>query len=101
MVRQLPPPRKKDGPDLKSVLEAVLAAVTAAAEGQELDEDAVMDAVSELEVVAEAARRTEEPGMLEKANKAVRSFGRIAAGVTALTAKATELRDAVAGWFGG
>jgi hypothetical protein len=98
LVRQLPP-RRKDGPDLKAVLDALLIAIRDAAEKQELPADEAKDAVAEVEVIAESAKEPTEPKMLEKANKAVRGLARIVAGVAALGTKVTELKDVISGWF--
>lgn len=98
-VKQLPASRSPDGPDLKAVLEAFLAALQAAAEKAEVSGDDAKDAVDAVGEVAEAANAPDEPKMLERANKAVRGLGRIVGGVAALGSQLTALKAAVAGWF--
>ena len=100
IVKQLPA-KREDGPDLKAVIGAFLAALKEAAEKQDLPEAETKDAIEEVEVIAEAAKQPTEPKMLEKANKAVRGLGRIVGGVSALATQAQALGEAVTGWFTG
>jgi Leucine-rich repeat (LRR) protein/GTPase SAR1 family protein len=99
VVKQLPPSPRQDGPDLKAVLEAFLAALKEATEKTELAGDDPKDAVEAVEEIAEAAKQPDEPKMLDKANKAVRGLERIVRGVTSLGAQLAALKAAVAGWF--
>ena len=100
LVKQLPLSKRKEGPDLKAVLDALLNSLREATEKQELRADDAKEAIEEVEVIAEAATKPDEPKMLEQANKAVRRLGRIVGGVSTLATGVTNLGHTLASWFG-